>query len=101
VALNKASSGLRRRRNERRALERLRARPQSLAPPAERNEELWQAVRRLPVRQGQAIALVYVEDMAVADVARVLGCSVGAVKQHLSRARARLAEAVGDERSAR
>jgi RNA polymerase sigma-70 factor (ECF subfamily) len=101
VALNRASSRLRRRRNERRALERLRARPTGSPTSGERNEELWAAVRRLPVRQAQAIALVYVEDMAIADVAIVLGCSVGSVKQHLSRGRARLAAMLEQERNER
>jgi RNA polymerase sigma-70 factor (sigma-E family) len=99
VALNRAGSRLRRRSNERRALERLRARPDGASSPRERDETLWAAVRQLPARQAQAIALVYVEDMAVAEVADVLGCSVGSVKQHLSRAKARLAEVLGSEGS--
>jgi RNA polymerase sigma-70 factor (ECF subfamily) len=93
VALNRAVSGLRRRRNERRALERVGTRATTgdttTEPP---DEALWTAVRRLPARQAQVVALVYVEDRSVADVAAILGCRVGSVKQHLARARARLAE---------
>src|SRR5690606_21400806 len=34
----------------------------------------WAAVRALPARQAQAVALHYLEDMAVADIAEVLDC---------------------------
>jgi RNA polymerase sigma-70 factor (ECF subfamily) len=56
---------------------------------------LWQAVRALPRRQAQAMALHYALDMSVADVAEVLGCSEGTVKVHLHRARATLAATLG------
>jgi RNA polymerase sigma-70 factor (ECF subfamily) len=55
------------------------------------SEEFWYAVRALPRRQAQAAALRFVYDMPVAEIANVLGCSVGTVKQHLSRARQALA----------
>jgi RNA polymerase sigma-70 factor (ECF subfamily) len=48
-------------------------------------------VRRLPARQAQAIALRYVYDMPVVDVAAALECTEGTIKQHLSRAKAALA----------
>ena len=48
------------------------------------DEELWRAVRGLPEQQRWAVALYYVEDRSVADVAAVLGCSEGTVKTHLS-----------------
>jgi RNA polymerase sigma-70 factor (sigma-E family) len=101
VALNRAVSWLRRRRTERHALQRIGTR--TAADPADidtRDDALWTAVRRLPARQAQVVALVYVEDRSVADVARILGCREGSVKQHLSRARARLAVVVEDERPA-
>jgi RNA polymerase sigma-70 factor (sigma-E family) len=96
VALNRAVSGLRRRRVERRALERLGVRDATAWPPDDPDDALWAAVRRLPARQAQVVALVYVEDLRVADVADVLDCSAGSVKQHLTRARARLADALAD-----
>ena len=40
-------------------------------------------MRSLPRRQAQAIALRYLEDMPVAEVARVLGTAEGTVKKHL------------------
>ena len=60
-------------------------------------------MRTLPKRQAQATALRFVYDLPVADIAVVLGCSEGSVKQHLSRARASLRATlqVDDEGDAR
>ncbi len=56
-----------------------------------RDAQLWATVRRLPSRQGQLVALVYVEGLAVTDAAAVLGVAVPTAKTHLVRARRRLA----------
>lgn len=47
---------------------------------------LVQLIRRLPPRQRIVIALRYFEDMADADIAEVLGCSLGTVRSQASRA---------------
>lgn len=52
--------------------------------------ELWQLVWRLPRRQREAVALHYLADLSVADVARLMGCREGTVKAHLAHARAAL-----------
>jgi DNA-directed RNA polymerase specialized sigma24 family protein/tetratricopeptide (TPR) repeat protein len=52
-------------------LRRERVAPVELAPA---DDELWSAVRDLPARQAQVLALVFLEDRAVADVADILGC---------------------------
>jgi RNA polymerase sigma-70 factor (ECF subfamily) len=54
--------------------------------------EVWDEVRKLPRRQAQAIALHYVDQLSVEEIGQVMGCSSGAVKSHLHRARARLSE---------
>lgn len=53
--------------------------------------QLWATVRRLPARQAQLVALVYVEGLTIADAAATLDVAVPTAKTHLARARARLA----------
>lgn len=87
VCANLAVSSFRRRMVEVRALARLAGRREP-EPLSDATEELWAAVRGLPRRQAQSAALRFVYDLPIADIAVVLGCSEGTVKQHLSRARA-------------
>jgi RNA polymerase sigma-70 factor (ECF subfamily) len=54
--------------------------------PAE-TEEFWARVRTLPKRQAQAIALFYLEDRPVAEIAVILGCAESTARKHLSRGR--------------
>jgi RNA polymerase sigma-70 factor (ECF subfamily) len=56
------------------------------------DNEFWAAVRALPKRQAQAIALYYLEDRPVAEVADILDCSPATAKVHLHKGRIRLAE---------
>ena len=55
------------------------------------------ALLTLPPRQRAAIALHYLDDRPVAEIASLLGCSTGTVKTHLSRGRAALAKVLGEE----
>ncbi|HVM02180.1 MAG TPA: sigma-70 family RNA polymerase sigma factor [Acidimicrobiales bacterium] len=95
VCANRAVSVVRRRASEARALVRLGARravPDEL--PAD-SAEFWRAVRRLPRRQAQVVALHYLEDRPVDEVAAILGVAGGTVKAHLHRARRALARELG------
>ena len=51
-------------------------------------------MRALPARQAQAVALHYLEDRSLAEIARILGCAEGTVKAHLHRGRRALADAL-------
>jgi len=60
--------------------------------------DLARSVAALPPRQRAAVALFYFEDRPVEEVALLLGVSTSTVKQHLFRARARLAELMSEQR---
>jgi len=98
IAVNAAISQLRRRRRTRRADEiGAAANPGPAAHPiehvaaAERGASVRRAVEGLPLKQRLAVTLFHLEDMSLADAAEAMGCSVGAVKSHLHRARENLA----------
>jgi RNA polymerase sigma factor (sigma-70 family) len=95
VVANRSVSRWRRLGAEARALARLGGRREPVVVLPEPDERVWAAVRRLPAKQAQAVALVYVEDRPVAEVAVILGCSPDTVRTHLWRARTRLAELLG------
>jgi RNA polymerase sigma-70 factor (ECF subfamily) len=98
VVSNMAVSAYRKRRSELRALARLAGRRQEvLAPMEPADEEFWGAVRALPHKQAQAVALHYLDDMSVNDIAEVLDCSPSTAKVHLFRGRKNLAAALGLE----
>jgi RNA polymerase sigma factor (sigma-70 family) len=56
----------------------------------EMRESLRSAMASLPPRQRAVIVLRYFVDLTEQDTAAALGCSVGAVKSHASRALSRL-----------
>ncbi|HYN96813.1 MAG TPA: sigma-70 family RNA polymerase sigma factor [Pilimelia sp.] len=58
---------------------------------------LLAALRKLPFDQREALALHYLADLPVADVAVRLGCRPGTVKARLSRGRDALARLLADE----
>ncbi len=103
VAANRAVSLGRRRMVEARALLRLAAR----RPPAEATTvgeagveaaaDFWRAVRTLPRRQAQAIALFYLDGWPTTEIAGVLGCSDATVRAHLHKGRLALARRLGTE----
>jgi RNA polymerase sigma factor (sigma-70 family) len=92
VCIRLAVSTFRRRLLEVRTVARLtrRREPGPVTPESVESEEFWAAIRALPKRQAQAAALRFVYELPIAEIADVLHCSEGSVKQHLSRARAAL-----------
>lgn len=95
VVSNLSVSRFRRRTSEMKAISRLAGFRREHATigelPAEA-EHFWVQVRRLPKRQAQAVALHYLEDMSINDIAAVLECSPNTVKVHLHKGRQTLAD---------
>lgn len=95
VVSNRAVSKYRRRKSEAKTLVKMMGGWQSAVPDlAEPTEEIWLAVRRLPRRQAQVVALTYLDDLSLEEIATVLGVSVPTVGTHLQRARKTLAAAL-------
>ena len=69
--------------------------PPPVGPPSEDLVVLVRAMRALPANQRQALALHYLLDRSVAEIAIETGVPQGTVKSWLSRGRAALAAAVG------
>ena len=97
VLTNRSASRWRRRGREVRAVARLRARPVAVVDEAGGDPAFWAAVQHLPDRQREVVALFYVADRSVAEIAVQIGCSEGTVKPHLSRARLALHETLIDD----
>ena len=91
VVINRSISYRRRRTSERRAIERIRNRPEPAAEQIVGDEMLWEALRELSPRQAEVLALFYVEDQPLSAVAEILGLGGETVKTHLKRGRAALA----------
>ena len=60
--------------------------PEQLLSLDELSDTLLTAVNKLPPRQQQTLMLRQWEGLSVADTAKVMGCSQGSIKTHLSRA---------------
>lgn len=61
--------------------------PAEVHAEREQYDALVQALRALPPRQREAFTLRVLQDLDGATTARAMGCSEGAVKTHLARAR--------------
>ena len=88
VVANLSRSMFRRRYAEAKALARLGPGTTATLPPlSSGGAEFWGVIRSLPRRQAQAIALRYVDDRSVAEIAEILGTAEGTVKKHLHEGR--------------
>jgi RNA polymerase sigma-70 factor, ECF subfamily len=90
VVANKAVSRRRRLGTEQRLIAALRGRRHETGLPPDL-DETWAIIRRLPARQAQVVALKYLEDLTLDEVAELLRISPDTAKTHLSRARSTLA----------
>ncbi len=82
----------------RRAMRRQAEAPADAPSPVHDHEadlDVRAAVRHLPARQQEAVALHYLLDLSVADTASAMNVDEGTVKTHLARARESLERALG------
>ncbi len=97
VVANRSASTWRRRARELRAVTRFAYRAvESVAPLEPADDKFWDAVRSLPTRQAQCVALLYVEDRSVSEIAEILGIAAATVRVHLHDARTTLAGRLGE-----
>jgi RNA polymerase sigma-70 factor, ECF subfamily len=96
VLVNRCVGWWRRRRTEANYLARLRREEAVSAGPSPESVAFWQAVRCLPARHQQVVALYYAADLSVDEVANVLTVPSGTVRSDLTRARATLATLLGE-----
>lgn len=70
--------------------------PERAAPDdqPELRDELWRALRQLPLRMRTVLILRYWEDLSEVETAELLECSTGTVKSQASRGLVRLRELV-------
>jgi len=85
--VNLANAHFRRRKVERRYLEREAALPQPIRsePDISERDAVWAVLRALPVRQRTAIVLRFFQDLSEAQTAEVMRCRPGTVKSLVSR----------------
>lgn len=91
VLVNKSISSRRRQRTETKGLRQLEAQRTVRIEPVERSSEVWEAVRTLPNRQAEAVALFYWEGRSLLEIAEILEISYETAKTHLARGRQALA----------
>jgi RNA polymerase sigma-70 factor (ECF subfamily) len=94
ATVNRCTSAFRRASREARLLLRLGSRLRDGDPPTEPLPEIWRDVARLPRRQAQVIALRYLEDRSVSDIAAALKLGDETVRTHLRRAHVTLAHSL-------
>jgi RNA polymerase sigma-70 factor (ECF subfamily) len=96
TALNVLRRRQRRRRTEHQLHRRRTAPPTDAAPGADWSVEVWDALRRLPPRERTAMALRYVADLPVDDIAITMRIAPGTVRAMLHSGRRRLSAALAD-----
>jgi RNA polymerase sigma-70 factor (ECF subfamily) len=98
VVANMSVSAFRRRAAEARALGRAALGEHTVLPDLGAGDpDFWNAVRALPRRQAQVIALFYLEDRPIAEIAEILDMTPGTVKRHLYDGRRGLAQRLREE----
>jgi len=95
LVVNRLAADRWRRLGVRRARAAAEPPPPAVAAPSEDTVLLVEAMRSLPMDHRRALALYYLLDRSVAEIAAETGVATGTVKSWLSRGRAELAAALG------
>jgi RNA polymerase sigma-70 factor (sigma-E family) len=100
--LNGARSQLRRqkvrdRHDSRRTVAPAAGTPEASAIAGDEHDRVVAALRHLPERQREALALRYFLDLPEAEIAAAMGVSAGSVKTHVHRGLATLAQLLGEK----
>lgn len=95
VVVNRSVSRFRRKKAEAKAMLRVSSVDYSVPEPDRASSDVWEAVRTLPTRQAQVVALRFYDGQGIAQIARILNCSENTVKTHLQRGKQSLANALG------
>ncbi|WP_163572441.1 sigma factor-like helix-turn-helix DNA-binding protein [Fodinicola feengrottensis] len=86
VSLNIARTRFRRRHRRDVLMRRIPPRPEAIPGAGPEWLATMAAIRNLPAPQAEAIALHYLADLPIDEIARTLGAPVGTIKARLSRA---------------
>jgi RNA polymerase sigma-70 factor, ECF subfamily len=97
VAINKLKDEHRRAGRKQRAVERMSVNYQEAGGGEPTFDELGSVLAELPRQQRLCVALFYIEQLSVAEIATALDISDGAVKFHLHRGRERLRGLLAEE----
>lgn len=90
VAINLSRSRFRRLRYEAAARLRLSAERPGVESFSPQDQAFWDEVRRLPKRQAEALALRYLDDLSVSQIAEIMKAAEGTVRALLHQGRSRL-----------
>ena len=71
--------------------------PEDLLITINEQSELLQVLEQLPVKQQQCFLLRSWEGLSVKETARIMNCSEGSVKTHMSRASQKLQQVLSKE----
>jgi RNA polymerase sigma factor (sigma-70 family) len=98
VVANMSVSAFRRTAAEARAMTRAALGERTEVPDfGATDPAFWAAVRALPRRQAQVVALFYIEDLPIAEVGEILNLKPGTVKRHLHDGRRTLARRLQED----
>lgn len=97
VTINLALSQRRKLMSETKALLRLGPLGPALPPATSEDDHIWSAVAELPRRQRAVVALHFLEDHSIDEIADILGMSPSTARVHLHRARQTLRERLQEE----